>query len=47
MPSKRIAWQAGFGDDEAMRRTFHQHLRVSPADYRARFRLPAAERTFS
>ena len=46
MPSKRIAGQAGFGDDEAMRRAFHRHLRVSPADYRARFRLPA-EKTFS
>ncbi len=41
LPSKRIAWQAGFGDDEAMRRAFHRHLRVNPADYRARFRLPA------
>jgi transcriptional regulator GlxA family with amidase domain len=40
LPSKQIAWRAGFGKDEAMRRAFHRHLRVSPSDYRARFRLP-------
>jgi transcriptional regulator GlxA family with amidase domain len=46
LPMKRIAWQVGFGDDETMRRAFHRHLRVSPSDYQARFRLPA-ERAFA
>jgi transcriptional regulator GlxA family with amidase domain len=46
LPMKRIAWQVGFGDDETMRRAFHRHLRVSPADYQVRFRLPA-ERAFA
>jgi transcriptional regulator GlxA family with amidase domain len=41
LPMKRIAWQVGFGDDETMRRAFHRHLKVSPLDYQARFRLPA------
>jgi transcriptional regulator GlxA family with amidase domain len=41
LPMKQIAWQVGFRDDEIMRRAFHRHLRVSPSDFQARFRLPA------
>ena len=38
LPMKCVAQRAGFGDDEAMRRAFHRHLRVNPTDYQARFR---------
>jgi transcriptional regulator GlxA family with amidase domain len=33
-----IAEQCGFGNPEHMRRTFHRLLKVSPQEYRARFR---------
>ena len=32
-----VALRCGFGTAETMRRTFHRHLGVGPADYRARF----------
>ena len=34
----KTAKASGFGSSESMRRTFHQRLRISPSDYRARFR---------
>jgi transcriptional regulator GlxA family with amidase domain len=33
-----IAAQCGFGNAEHMRRTFQRHLKISPQDYRERFR---------
>ena len=33
-----IATQCGFGNPEHLRRTFQRRLKVSPQDYRARFR---------
>lgn len=33
-----VASRCGFGNPEHMRRTFQRHLKVSPHDYRARFR---------
>ncbi len=38
LPVEAIAECCGFGDRERMRRTFHRMLRVSPQDYRARFK---------
>lgn len=38
LPVESIARQCGFGTTEQMRRTFQRALRVSPLDYRARFR---------
>ena len=32
-----VAQQAGFGDDERMRRAFIRHLGISPSEYRSRF----------
>jgi transcriptional regulator GlxA family with amidase domain len=37
-PVESIARQCGFGNPEHMRRTFQRTLKVSPQDYRARFR---------
>lgn len=37
-----IAARCGFGSAEVMRRTFLRHLRVSPSDYRRRFRSRSA-----
>jgi transcriptional regulator GlxA family with amidase domain len=31
-----VAAQVGFGSSQSMRRSFLRHLRVTPADYRAR-----------
>jgi len=38
LPVEAIAEHCGFGDPERMRRTFQRVLRVSPQNYRARFR---------
>jgi len=38
LPIEAIAERCGFGDPERMRRSFRRMLRVSPQDYRARFR---------
>lgn len=38
LPIEAIAEQCGFGNTEHLRRTFHRVLKVSPQDYRARFR---------
>jgi transcriptional regulator GlxA family with amidase domain len=38
LPVEIIAGQCGFGSPENMRRTFQRILKVSPQDYRARFR---------
>jgi transcriptional regulator GlxA family with amidase domain len=38
VPVETIAEQCGFGSAERMRRTFQRHFKVSPHDYRARFR---------
>ncbi len=40
-PIEAIAEQCGFGNTERMRRSFQRMLRVSPHDYRARFRSTA------
>jgi transcriptional regulator GlxA family with amidase domain len=37
-----VARRAGFGTAETMRRTFLRHVRISPNDYRRRFRPTAA-----
>lgn len=38
---KTVARQCGYSSEEIMRRSFHRHLRVSPAEYRARFSAAA------
>jgi len=38
LPVETIARECGFGSAERMRRTFQRHFKVSPHDYRARFR---------
>ncbi len=38
LPIETIAERCGFGDPERMRRSFQRMLRVSPQNYRARFR---------
>jgi transcriptional regulator GlxA family with amidase domain len=38
LPVDVIATQSGFGNPEHLRRTFQRRLKVSPHDYRARFR---------
>lgn len=38
-----VAHRCGFGTPETLRRSFARRLRVSPAEYRARFRPPPAE----
>jgi transcriptional regulator GlxA family with amidase domain len=53
LPVDVIATQCGFGNPEHLRRTFQRRLKVSPNDYRARFRsaqglerlAPAEDRT--
>lgn len=40
LPMEGIAKRCGFGSAENMRRTFQRHLKVSPQDYRTRFRSP-------
>lgn len=40
LPVEQIAVDCGFGTSETMRRAFLRGLRVSPADYRGRFRSP-------
>ena len=37
-PLEQIALSCGFGTPETMRRAFHRQLRISPSDYRDRFR---------
>ncbi|MGZ8246514.1 GlxA family transcriptional regulator [Methylomagnum sp.] len=39
LPVETISRQCGFGTPEQMRRTFQRTLKVSPLDYRARFRF--------
>jgi transcriptional regulator GlxA family with amidase domain len=39
LPVEIIARECGFGTPEHMRRTFQRTLKVSPQDYRARFRI--------
>ena len=34
-----VAQAAGFSSTEVLRRAFHRHVGVSPAEYRGRFRL--------
>lgn len=38
LPLKTVSRRSGFGNDEHMRRAFQRHLKVSPQDYRERFR---------
>ena len=38
-----VAAACGFGNAERMRRAFHRHLRISPSEYRDRFRSPAPQ----
>lgn len=38
LPQDRVAWDAGLGSAEAMRRRFLAALKVSPGEYRRRFR---------
>jgi transcriptional regulator GlxA family with amidase domain len=42
VPLKQVAEQAGFGDEERMRRVFQRRLGVSPQSFRARFGREAA-----
>jgi transcriptional regulator GlxA family with amidase domain len=42
---KHIAREAGFGDEDRMRRVFLRRIGVSPSDYRARFSLRATAAT--
>jgi transcriptional regulator GlxA family with amidase domain len=37
-PVEAIARRCGFGTAETLRRAFHRHARIAPADYRTRFR---------
>lgn len=39
LPLKAVSEQSGFGNDEQMRRAFQRHLKISPQDYRERFRF--------
>ncbi|MGR9106065.1 MAG: GlxA family transcriptional regulator [Gammaproteobacteria bacterium] len=43
LPINTIAERCGFGSAENMRRTFLRHRKVSPQDYRKRFRSPRYE----
>ena len=43
LPVDGVARQCGFGTAEAMRRSFQRRLRISPQDYRARFRTPGGD----
>jgi transcriptional regulator GlxA family with amidase domain len=36
---EQIAFHCGFGSADTMRRSFHRYLRVTPAEYRQRFRI--------
>ncbi|OED49669.1 hypothetical protein AB838_06245 [Rhodobacteraceae bacterium (ex Bugula neritina AB1)] len=38
MPIKAVAVKSGFGDEERLRRVMLRHLRISPSDYRDRFK---------
>jgi transcriptional regulator GlxA family with amidase domain len=42
---KHIAREAGFGDEDRMRRVFLRRIGVTPSDYRARFSLRATAAT--
>lgn len=37
MPVKRVARRCGFGSEETLRRSFHRHLGIAPAEFRERF----------
>lgn len=41
LPMDNVAKRCGFGTAENMRRSFQRHLKVSPQDYRTRFRSPS------
>ena len=43
LPLKAVAAQAGYADEQALRRAFRRQLGVGPADYRARFSRHAVE----
>ena len=43
VPLEQIALRCGFGTPETMRRAFHRRLRVSPSEYRDRFRQRRGE----
>jgi transcriptional regulator GlxA family with amidase domain len=43
-PMEMIAQRCGFGSAENMRRCFQRNLKVSPQEYRARFRSPSQSR---
>jgi transcriptional regulator GlxA family with amidase domain len=38
LPVASIASRSGFGSEERMRRAFQRHLKISPSDFRERFR---------
>ena len=38
LPVASVASRSGFGSEERMRRVFHRHLKISPSDFRERFR---------
>ncbi|HVP85248.1 MAG TPA: GlxA family transcriptional regulator [Rhizomicrobium sp.] len=38
LPVASVASRAGFGSEERMRRVFQRHLKISPSDFRERFR---------
>lgn len=40
---EQIAVECGFGSTESLRRAFSRRFRVSPSDYRQRFRIPRME----
>jgi transcriptional regulator GlxA family with amidase domain len=43
VPMEIIAHDAGFGSSERLRKSFQRQFRISPQDYRRRFRAPAAQ----
>jgi transcriptional regulator GlxA family with amidase domain len=45
LPLKRIASDVGYGEEQNLRRVFLRQLRISPAQYRARFSAHGGERT--
>jgi len=44
LPLKRIAMNVGYGEEQNLRRVFLRRLRISPAQYRARFAAQPAAR---
>lgn len=45
LPVDAVAQRAGFGSAENLRRSFQRHLKVSPLDYRQRFKSPGEGKT--